>query len=171
MTDQRQRFVFSWIAEPKVFGRDQPLLSHLFNHWKASGVTTVGSGRPVDATIAGDANQDGNGDNDRLPGAQRNSFDGPEYATTDLRLTRRLLAHDRWKLELIGESFNLLNRDNRRFRLTSDGLVSNSAQFVQDTKHIGDRYFPAFYQIPTNFMRVNGAFAPRQLQLALRLSY
>jgi outer membrane receptor protein involved in Fe transport len=68
VTDQRQRFVFSWIAEPKIFGRDQPLLSSLFNHWKASGVTTLGSGRPVDATVAGDANQDGNGENDRLPG-------------------------------------------------------------------------------------------------------
>jgi hypothetical protein len=75
------------------------------------------------------------------------------------------------ELELIGESFNLLNRDNQRFQLTSDGLVSNAAQFVQDTKLIGNSYFPAYYQIPTNFMKVNGAYAPRQLQLALRPIY
>jgi hypothetical protein len=171
VTDQRQRFVFSWIADPKPFGRSQRLLSDLFDHWKASGVTTVGSGRPVDATVTGDPNQDGNDENDRLPGLQRDSIVGPDYATTDLRLTRRLIARDRWKLELIGESFNLLNRDNQRFQLTSDGLVSNAAQFVQDTKLIGNNYFPAYYQIPTNFMKVNGAYAPRQLQLALRLMY
>jgi hypothetical protein len=171
VTDQRQRLVFSWIAEPKLFGRDQPLLSSLFNHWKASGVTTVGSGRPVDATVAGDPNQDDNGENDRLPGLQRDSIDGPDYATTDFRLTRRLIVRDGWKLELIGESFNLLNRDNKRFQLTSDGLVSNAAQFFQTGKLIGTRYFPAIYQIPTNFMKSNGAYAPRQLQLALRLMF
>jgi hypothetical protein len=171
VTDQRQRFIFSWIADPKPFGRDRPFLSAVFNYWKVSGVTTVGSGRPVDATVTGDPNQDGNDENDRLPGLQRDSIVGPDYATTDLRLPRRLITHDRWKLELIGESFNLLNRDNQRFQLTSDGLVSNAARFVQDTKLIGNNYFPAYYQIPTNFMKVNGAYAPRQLQLALRLMY
>ncbi|HEX4424090.1 MAG TPA: TonB-dependent receptor [Terriglobales bacterium] len=171
VTDQRQRFVFSWIAEPKIFGRDQPFLSDVFNHWKASGVTTLGSGRPLDATVAGDPNQDDNGENDRLPGLQRDSISGPDYATTDLRLTRRLAVRDRWKLELIGESFNLLNRDNKRFQLTSDGLVSNAAQFFQTSKLIGTNYFPAIYQIPTNFMKPNGAYAPRQLQLALRLMF
>ncbi len=171
VTDQRQRFVFSWIAEPKPFGRSQRLLSDLFNHWKASGVLTVGSGRPVNEAVGGDPNQDSNGENDRLPGISRNSITGPDYASADLRLTRRLIARDRWKLELIGESFNLLNRDNRTFQITTDGLVSNSAQFVQSTKLIGNNYFPAYYQIPTNFMKANGAYAPRQLQLALRLIY
>ena len=79
-----------------------------------SGVVTYGSGRPVDAKITGDANGDDNSSNDRLPGARRNSFTGPDYATTDLRVTRRLLARDRLKIELIVESFNLLNRDNQR---------------------------------------------------------
>ncbi len=132
VTDQRQRFVFSWIADPRPFGRGQRVLSNLFDHWKASGVTTIGSGRPVNATVSGDPNQDGNDENDRLPGLQRDSIAGPDYATTDIRLTRRLIARDRWKLELIAESFNLLNRDNQRFQLTSDGTVSNSAQFVED---------------------------------------
>ena len=49
---------------------------------------TFGSGRPVNATMAGDANQDGNTYNDRLPGYSRNAFIGPDYFTTDLRITR-----------------------------------------------------------------------------------
>ena len=83
---------------------------------------TYGSGRPVSATVTGDANQDGNNNNDRLPGVSRNSLLGPDYATTDMRLTRRLYAGDRVKLELMAESFNLLNRDNQRVQITQDGF-------------------------------------------------
>ncbi len=43
----------------------------------------------MNAYVLGDANRDGNDYNDRLPGYRRNSFTGPNYATTDLRLTRR----------------------------------------------------------------------------------
>ncbi len=39
----------------------------------------MGSGRPVNATMAGDPNQDGNTYNDRLPGYRRNAFIGPGY--------------------------------------------------------------------------------------------
>ncbi|MCU1296756.1 MAG: hypothetical protein JWO91_1034 [Acidobacteriaceae bacterium] len=88
-----------------------------------------------------------------------------------LRLTRRLYAKVHWKLEFVAESFNLLNRDNKRVQITTDGLVSNAAQFVQSSKSIKNSYFPAYYQVPTSFMRATAAYAPRQLQLALRLSF
>ncbi len=171
VTDQRQRFAFSWIADPKLFGRNQPILSQMFNSWKAAGVVTVGSGRPINATVTGDPNQDDNSENDRLPGVRRNSFVGPDYASTDLRLTRRVYTKDRWKLEFVAESFNLMNRDNKRVQITTDGLVSNAAQFVQSSKTIKSKYFPAYYQVPTSFTRATSAYAPRQMQLALRLSF
>ncbi len=138
---------------------------------KHSGVVTAGSGRPVNPTIVGDANQDGNSDNDRLPGARRNSFTGPDYATTDMWLSRKLYARHGWKLEFAAESFNLLNHLNRRFQITDEGLLSNAAQFKFGTKHIGINYFPASYQVPTNFMRATNAYAPRQVQFALRLGF
>ncbi len=171
VTDQRHRFVFSWVAAPKPFHRGHEWLGRMFNDWKVSGVATVGSGRPVNATLAGDANQDGNSTNDRLPGASRNSFLGPDYATIDMRLTRRLYAGDRLKLELVGESFNLLNRDNRRVQITDDGFQSNSARFIQTTKHLRINYFPAQYRVPASFLRATNAYAPRQVQIALRLIF
>lgn len=64
--------------------------------------------------MIGDPNQDGNDLNDRLPGYSRNAFLGPDYATTDLRVARRLKIVKRLKLELLAESFNVFNRDNRR---------------------------------------------------------
>ena len=171
VTDQRHRFVFSWVAAPKPFHRGHEWLGRMFNDWKVSGVATVGSGRPVNATLAGDANQDGNSTNDRLPGASRNSFLGPDYATIDMRLTRRLYAGDRLKLELVGESFNLLNRDNRRVQITDDGFQSNSARFIQTTKRLGINYFPAQYRVPASFLRATNAYAPRRLQIALKLIF
>ena len=61
----------------------------IFQQLEGIGRSHIGSGRPVSATVTGDANQDGNNSNDRLPGVSRNSLLGPDYATTDLRLTRR----------------------------------------------------------------------------------
>ncbi len=171
VTDQRHRFVFSWLAAPKPFHRGHQLLGKVFNDWKTSGVVTIGSGRPVDARIAGDANQDANDMNDRLPGHGRNAFLGPDYATTDLRLTRRLYVGHRLKLDLIAESFNLFNRDNQRVQISDDGFQNSAGQFVKFDKHIGINYFPAHYRSPRNFLRAADAYAPRQVQIALRLIF
>lgn len=168
VTDQRHRLVFSWIAEPRPFDREQPLLGKIFNDWKLAGVVTVGSGRPVNATVAGDPNQDGNSSNDRLPGVSRNSFLGPDYASTDMRLSRRLFVHERLKLDLMIESFNLLNRDNKMVQVTEDGLQTNTAYFVKESNKLGINYFPGYYQIPTSFLRMTNSYPPRQVQLALK---
>ena len=52
------------------------------------------------------------------------------------------------KVELMAESFNLLNRDNKRVQITQDGFISNSAQFVQTTNTTGINIFPAQYRVP-----------------------
>ncbi|HEX6879752.1 MAG TPA: TonB-dependent receptor, partial [Terriglobales bacterium] len=170
-TDQRQRFAVSWIYEPKFFHRDQPVLRALFNGWKLSSVTTIGSGRPVNAHTTGDSNRDGNDANDRLPGASRNSSIGPNYATTDLRLTRRLKATERWKLSLLVESFNLFNRENKRVDTTDDGFQSSAANFVLDDTLVNNHRYPAQFRLSNGFLRPNNAYAARQVQLSLRVSY
>jgi hypothetical protein len=171
VTDQRHRLVVAWAAELRPFGRGQPMLSTLFNNWKLSNVTTIGSGRPVDARILGDANQDGNSTNDRLPGVGRNSLVGPGYSTTDLRLTRVLHLGDRIKLNLMVESFNLFNHENPRVQTSDNGFQDAYGQFVLVDKHIDFNYFPAYYQKSANPLKAFNAYAPRQLQLSLKLNY
>jgi hypothetical protein len=171
VTDQRNRFLFAWIVEPKPFDRTQPFFSKMFNDWKLAGVFTYGSGRPENVMVSGDPNQDGNGNNDRLPGAGRNSFLGPDYATTDARLTRRLYLSPRLKMDLIAESFNLLNRDNKRVQVTEDGLQSNTAYFSKIGTQLGINYYPGHYQIPRNPLQATNAYAPRQVQLALKMIF
>src|SRR5450631_3388513 len=112
VTDQRQRFTISAIEEPNPFEGGQKILAAMFNHWKISGIMTYGSGRPVNATVSGDPNQDGNTSNDRLPKYGRNAFLGPDYASMDLRVGRKINLGGRYHLDLNAESFNLLNRNN-----------------------------------------------------------
>jgi hypothetical protein len=88
--DQRQRLSLSAVEEANPVAQGRRNLAAPFDHWKILGTMTYGSGRPANATVSGDANQDGNTSNDRLAGAGRNSFIGPDYATMDLRLTRKI---------------------------------------------------------------------------------
>jgi len=171
VTDQRHRLVVSWIAEPRPFHRGQVWLGRMFNDWKVAGVYTFGSGRPVNLTVGGDPNQDDNDMNDRLPGASRNSFLGPDYASFDLRLTRRLYVGNRFKVDLIGESFNMLNRNNGLFQITEDGLQTDTAYFVKISNQLGINYFPGHYQVPSSPYRISNSYPPRQVQLALKTSF
>ena len=171
VTDQRQRLVVALSAEPRPFHRGHELLGRFFNDWKFSSVVNYGSGRPVNATVSGDPNQDGNDLNDRLPGYTRNAFAGPDYATTDLRVTRTIRLRERYKLNLVAESFNLLNRDNQRVAITSNGLVANASTFVQSSVTANIAPYPGYYQLPNNFMKPNAAYAPRQVQLSLKFVF
>jgi hypothetical protein len=171
VTDQRHRLSVSWIAEPRPFGRGQEFLAKIFNDWKLAGVMTFGSGRPAEARVTGDPNRDENSSNDRLPGYGRNAFLGPDYATLDLRLTRKIRVTERLRLELTAESFNLFNRDNRRYSLSDDGFQNAAGQFVPLDRKAGGRVYPAYYQQPTNFMKATSAYAPRLVQLGLRLVF
>jgi len=173
VTDQRHRLSVSWIAEPRPFGRGQEVLSKIFNEWKIAGVMTFGSGRPTDARVTGDPNRDDNSSNDRLSGVGRNGFLSPDYATTDLRLTRKVHVTERLRIELTAESFNLFNRDNQKYSLTQDGFLNSAGQFVPlDRKPIGQQLpYPAYYQRPTNFMKATSAYAPRLVQLGLRFLF
>ena len=171
VTDQRHRLVFAFSAEPRLFHRGHELLGRLFNDWKISSVVNYGTGRPYNATVAGDPNQDGNSLNDRLPGYLRNAFTGPDYATTDLRVTRTIRFRERFKLNFIAESFNLFNRDNQRLAITSNGMVATASTFVQNSVETSGAPYPGYYSLPGNFMRPNAAYAPRQIQFGVKFIY
>ena len=171
VTDQRHRLVMAWSVEPRPFHREHKILGLFFNDWRMSSVVNYGSGRPVNATVAGDPNQDGNDLNDRLPGYTRNAFTGPDYATADMRITRVIRMHERYKLNLVAEAFNLTNRDNQRVAITSNGMVTTASTFVQSSVTANVAPYPGYYELPNNFMKPNAAYAPRQIQLALKFVF
>ena len=130
-----------------------------------------GSGRPFNATVAGDPNQDGNDLNDRLPGYTRNAFTGPDYATADLRVTRVIRFRERYKLNLSRSRSICFNRDNQRVAITSNGMVTTAGTFVQSSVAANIAPYPGYYELPNNFMKPNAAYSPRQIQLALKFVY
>ena len=171
VTDQRHRVVASAIYELSPFDRSHETLQRCFDHWKLATIVTAGSGRPVNPTIAGDPNQDGNPDNDRLPGVARNTYTGPNYASTDLRLSRHFQLREHTRLELMAESFNLLNRDNKRVTITDAGFTGAAGDFVLGTARAGNTIYPGYYTLNPNFLVPTSAFAPRQVQLALKFHF
>jgi hypothetical protein len=169
--DQRHRFVLSFSADPKPFHRDHPNLRRIFNEWRLSGVITGGSGRPVNARIRGDSNRDGNVENDRLPGVARNAYTGPNYISADLRITRRIYITERWRLEASVESFNVFNRANKRVDVSDDGFSNTAASFAVGDQVINNTHYPASFTKEKSFLQPTNAYAPRQVQFALRLRF
>jgi hypothetical protein len=170
VNDQRNRFVAAWVAQP-AFHFDQGLLNRLLNHWGVSSILTAGSGRPLNATMAGDPNGDGNIYNDRLPGYIRNAFIGPDYFTTDMRLTRTIRCGDHVVWNLMAESFNLFNRTNSRVQISDDGYYNSAGQFVAYTTTVGKKVYPGMFLVNSQFLTPTNAYAPRQIQFALKLSF
>ncbi|MDP9267623.1 MAG: TonB-dependent receptor [Acidobacteriota bacterium] len=171
-TDQRHRFAVSWVWTPQPFHREQAALKKMFNDWTIAGTVTVGSGRPVNARIVGDANRDTNSSNDRLPGAGRNSFYGPDYASTDLRITRRVFVRDRITVDFLAESFNVLNHPNKRVDISSDAFQNAAGKFVQGRTVVpGATPYPARYETTRGFLEPTNAYSPRQVQFGLKFKF
>ena len=169
-TDQRQRFVLQGVLEPRV-RTDRPVVRGLLNHWRISQVTTIGTGRPVTAKVSGDANGDDNIGNDRLPGVGRNSLLGPDYASTELRISREVRFTARYRLELLAEAFNSFNRDNKKLSGTDQGLTTTAAQFEYTSYLIGSKQYPGGYTLNPQFMQAQSSYIPRQVQLSARLRF
>ncbi|HTK94748.1 MAG TPA: TonB-dependent receptor [Terriglobales bacterium] len=170
-TDQRNRFVVAWVWAPQPFHRERPQLKALFNDWTIAGTVTFGSGRPFNARIVGDPNRDTNGSNDRLPGLPRNAFYGPDYASTDLRLTRRLYVRDRLTVDALVESFNVFNRANKRMNISDNDFQNAAGDFVVGDVPIGRDTYPASYQLKAGFLEPTNAYAPRQVQFGVKLRF
>ncbi|MFZ3340945.1 MAG: TonB-dependent receptor [Terriglobales bacterium] len=171
VTDQRSRLTIAAIGEPHLFDPGRKVLAAMLNHWKISGIMTYGSGRPANAEVSGDPNQDGNTSNDRLAGYGRNAFTGPDYATMNLRVGKRIKLTGHCRLDLNAESFNLFNRDNQTYVISASGFYNSAGQFIKYTQYAGGTYFPAYYQQPTSFLKLNSAYAPRQMQFSMRLNF
>lgn len=86
-------------------------------------------------------------------------------------MTRTIRFHERYKLNLVVESFNLLNRDHQRVGITSNGMVANASTFVQSDLTANIAPSLGYDQLPNNFMKPNAAYAPRQIQLALKFVF
>jgi len=75
------------------------------------------------------------------------------------------------RMDLNAESFNLFNRDNKTYVISDTGFYNSAGQFIKYTQYAVGTYYPAYYQQPTSLLKVNSAFAPRQMQFSMRLNF
>jgi hypothetical protein len=103
--DVRHRFTLSAISEV-------PPTIPIAGRMRISGLVTLESGRHYNIFVGSDVNMDGNPNTDRPSFVGRNAYEGPGYASVDIRVARDLPITARARVELSVDFFNLFNRVN-----------------------------------------------------------
>jgi hypothetical protein len=105
----------------------------------------------------------------RLPGFAKNSLQQPKTNVLDLRISKRFTVYERFKVELLGESFNLVNHQNvTAVNTTAYTLGTTAATKVNNLNYTTSS--PTF-GAPTNSNSSGFSYSPRQLQLAVRVQF
>lgn len=146
--DQRHRLVFSGtLAAPKDVTKEG--WRRGLKDFELSYIFTYASRLPFNILLGSDRNFDTN-NNDRPAGVGRNTGRGFDYASFDMRLSRRIRLNERVSLDVLAEGFNLFNRANF-------GVPNNT---------FGSGTIP----LPT-FGQPTLALDPRQFQFGLKLNF
>jgi hypothetical protein len=109
--DQRHRLVVSGLWDFSLRTPDGGWRRALLDGWSMGWIAFWQTGQPYSRTVTNDLNRDGNTRNDIVPGS-RNSERLPDIYNVDLRVSKRFPVSGDLDLELIGEAFNLFDRDN-----------------------------------------------------------
>src|ERR1035437_8418666 len=163
--DARHRFVGNAIfTSPKSWNM-------IARDFSFSTIVTLQSPQYFTKYAGFDVNGDVFGNNDRVGNEPRNTFKGDTMQTVDVRLERTFPIYEKLHLQFLAEAFNLLNTVNVRYFNTSYG----AADFCgPDPGAPGCAGSPAFYREgspnPT-YGTPSAVFNPRQIQLALRLTW
>ncbi|HYY57273.1 MAG TPA: hypothetical protein VE842_08055, partial [Pyrinomonadaceae bacterium] len=148
--DQRHRLTISGSLEvPATRNDSAPTLRRSLAGFQLSYILTYGSPLPFNVQTGTDRNFDTN-TNDRPAGVGRNTGRGFDFASLDVRLSRKFQLREHFAVEAVAEGFNVLNRSNLQ---------------------IPNNTFGAGVVPRPSFGRPTSAADPRQLQLGLRLSF
>jgi hypothetical protein len=146
--DQRQVLAVSaTLAVPETAADEG--WRRIFAGLQLSPIFRYGSALPFNMVTGADRNNDTNV-NDRPVGVGRNTGEGFDFASLDLRLSKRLRFTERLAVEALVESFNTLNRTN--FQLPNNTFGTGATPLA-------------------SFGKPTAAADPRQIQFGLRLSF
>ena len=180
LTNVPLRYVFNAIAESPWHVNGW--LGQLANGWQLAPIFqwqnglpysvrssgNIPSGLPGNPTGLAGGGINGSGGDFRVPGFARNLFRQPNTQVMDLKLSKNIIFHDRYNVELSGEAFNLFNH----FNVTG---VNTTAYFV-NKETINGVVTPTLelnsgvYGTPTA-ANSNFAYSTRQVQLGVRVSF
>jgi hypothetical protein len=170
--DVRDRFVFSGTWAPRLHSTQ--LWNIIGDGWRISPVVQVQNGLPFTPSVsksptgAAFSTINGSGGANRLIILGRNQYHGPAMISADLRVAKnfyfdRLGEH--WRLELLGEVFNLPNHQNITKISTGAYTASGST-----TTGVGTLTFNPNFGTYLN-ANSNTMYSERQMQLGARLHF
>ncbi|MBA2732199.1 MAG: hypothetical protein H0U54_04830 [Acidobacteria bacterium] len=147
--DQRHRLTLSGSLEaPRITDRANAF-RRVVEGFQLSYIFSYASALPFNPLTGNDRNFDTNF-NDRPVGRGRNTARGFDFASLDLRLSRKFRFSERLGLEAIAEGFNVLNRAN--FQVPNNTFGTGQTPLA-------------------SFGRPTAASDSRQIQFGLRLSF
>jgi hypothetical protein len=185
--NQRHRFVGSVIWDPFQHFRSSPG-RWLLRGFVFSAIATEATGMPeqsnisgfpsdgVDGGLTGGAvSNQGSATGGRAPEYGRNIFTGPQLHDLDFRIMRKFAITERFRLQFLGEAFNVLNETN----INGTSLTNTAYNFVAPGK-TGCVGFGAAngclvpnptFLAPSSGTSTNGLYGPRQLQFSAKLVF
>ncbi len=177
--DQRHKVViYGVLQSPFMGGPGQHALSRILSGFYLTPIFRSNSGRPFNLLAGSDLNGDRHSSTDRPPFAGRNTGQGPDFWTFDLRLARRIgLGAETRSLELTAEAFNLFNRLN--FSSVNNTADCSSAALRPSCVAKGGTLVlaPPFNlegrrdRRPSEPLGFTSAFDPRRIQLGFRFRF
>jgi hypothetical protein len=183
--DIRHRFVANFTATGPEHG--------ILRNFELSSVITIQGGRPFTLFVGADANGDTNPVTDRVGLISRNTYIGDPLRAWDLRVSRVFPLNERFRLNLIFDAFNLLNRSNvdEVFSIYGSPIFCGAVPSrYQDATSVAIQHgqlacpaftppsgvmMPAQFSVPAtpnqNFGTPRTMLNPRQLQFAAKLVF
>lgn len=189
--DVPNRFVFNAVLDSpwKASGWK----GFLINGWELAPIFQEQNGLPFSLTTSGNppsgyptfsggAGINGSAGRRSIPGVERNSFRIQNTQVLDLRLSKHFAFKERYGVELIGEAFNLFNHFNPTNQNTlgystacqlNPGAAGNCTAFSTTPGAVNGIPVLNFNSTFGNITNANSNFAytPRQVQLAVRLTF
>ncbi|HEV3040073.1 MAG TPA: carboxypeptidase regulatory-like domain-containing protein [Candidatus Angelobacter sp.] len=138
---------------------------YLANDWQLAPIFTAQNGLPFSLTTAGSpagglgSSINGSGGANRIDVLGRNTFRFPNTYIVDMRISKRFVLHDRYKIELLGNIFNVPNHQNVT-GITSTGYIISGTTL---------NFNPAFNVV--NNTNSNFIYSQRQIELGARFQF
>ncbi len=146
-------------------------LNPVLNGWQLGMIVSLESPHYFTKFAGFDANGDIFGNNDRVGIEPRNTFKGDSYQSVDMRVSRTFHITEKMNVQALAEAFNTLNTLNVRFFNTAYG-AADFCNLAGDpaAQGCGPGSFREGSPNPS-YGTPRALFNPRQIQLALRLTW
>jgi outer membrane receptor protein involved in Fe transport len=168
--DVPHRFVASGVWDLDYFGGAPQFARYIVGGWQLSGILQAASNQPFPVVAGQDLNNDSNRNSDRAPGFGRNTFRKGNFVSFDVRARKAIAFREKYRLELIGEFFNIFNRvnfsrfQNQIYNITIATSVAGNPAVTPSA--------PAITLTPrSDFGTPRAAFDPRIGQLAVKFVF